>query len=129
MSSCVAVRFCFRFAFMEFKNADEAMYALNAMNGHPFDARHTFLINRFTDIERYTEMDEAFVEPEPEQYQPKVFVLPHRESLRLMRHHFLSGASAGVARRPPRPRSICYISTRGCHNTLAWQALSIRGCI
>ncbi|KAL5495196.1 PRT1 [Sanghuangporus weigelae] len=59
------------FVFMEFKNADDAMYALNAMNGHPFDARHTFLINRFTDIEKYVEMDETFAEPEPEQYQPK----------------------------------------------------------
>lgn len=57
---------------MEFKNADDAMYALNVMNGHPFDAKHTFLINRFTDIERYAEMDETFIEPEPERYQPRV---------------------------------------------------------
>ena len=42
------------------------------MNGHPFDARHTFQINRFTDIERYAELDETYVEPEREEYHTKV---------------------------------------------------------
>lgn len=48
------------------------MFALNAMHGHPFDARHTFLVNRFTDIERYANLDETYAEPEPEEYKPKV---------------------------------------------------------
>lgn len=61
-----------RFVFMEFKSADDAMYALNVMNGHPFDAKHTFLVNRFSDVERFAELDETFVEPEPEEYQSKV---------------------------------------------------------
>ena len=43
-----------------------------AMHGHPFDAKHTFHITRFTDVERYIGMDEAWVEPEPEAYKPKV---------------------------------------------------------
>ncbi|KAH8120396.1 translation initiation factor eIF-3b [Phellopilus nigrolimitatus] len=59
------------FVFMEFKTPDDAIYALNAMHGHPFDAKHTFLINRFSDVERYIELDETYVEPEPETYQPK----------------------------------------------------------
>ena len=42
------------------------------MNGHPFDAKHTFYINRFTEFERYLNMDETYEEPEPEEYQPKV---------------------------------------------------------
>lgn len=42
------------------------------MDGYPFDAKHTFRVNRFTDIERYAEMDETYVEPEPEEYKPKV---------------------------------------------------------
>ncbi|EJF62267.1 translation initiation factor eIF-3b [Dichomitus squalens] len=59
------------YIFMEFKNPDDASRALAAMNGHPFDARHTFLINRFTDFERYLNLDETYVEPPPEEYKPK----------------------------------------------------------
>ena len=36
-----------RYAFIEFRNVDSAAYALNELNGHPFD---TNLVNRFTDI-------------------------------------------------------------------------------
>lgn len=57
---------------MEFKNADDASRALATMNGHPFDAKHIFMINRFTDFERYLNLDETYVEPEPEEYKPKV---------------------------------------------------------
>ena len=57
---------------MEFKNADDAAYAMAAMNGHPFDAKHTFFVNRFTDVERFADLDETWVEPEPEPYKPKV---------------------------------------------------------
>lgn len=42
------------------------------MNGHPFDAKHTFRINRFTDVERYASIDETYVEPAVEEYRPKV---------------------------------------------------------
>ena len=58
--------------FVEFKNADDAAYAMATMNGHPFDAKHTFYVNRFTDVEKYVNMDETWVEPEPEPYKPKV---------------------------------------------------------
>jgi translation initiation factor 3 subunit B len=42
------------------------------MNGHPFDAKHTFLVNRFTDIEKFAELDETYVEPQKEEYHAKV---------------------------------------------------------
>jgi hypothetical protein len=42
------------------------------MHGHPFDSKHTFLLNRFTDIEQYANMDETYVEPKTEDYHPKV---------------------------------------------------------
>lgn len=61
-----------RYIFVEFKNADDAAYAMAALNGHPFDAKHTFFVNRFTDIERFAELDETWVEPEPEPYKAKV---------------------------------------------------------
>jgi hypothetical protein len=44
------------------------------MNGHPFDTKHTFRINRFTDIERYASIDETYVEPTVEEYRPKVWL-------------------------------------------------------
>ena len=57
---------------MEFKNGDDAARALSTMNGHPFDTKHTFLINRFTDFERYLNLDETYAEPPPEEYKSKV---------------------------------------------------------
>ena len=61
-----------RYAFIEFRNSDTATHALNEMNGHPFDAKHTFFVNRFTDIDKFADMDETYVEPEREEYQAKV---------------------------------------------------------
>jgi translation initiation factor 3 subunit B len=62
--------------FVEFRNADDAMFALQAMNNFPFDTKHTFKINKFTDIESFADMDETYEEPEPEEYQPRVICLP-----------------------------------------------------
>jgi translation initiation factor 3 subunit B len=58
--------------FATFKNAEDAAYAQAAMHGYPFDAKHTFFVNRFMDIERYANLNETWVEPEPEPYKPKV---------------------------------------------------------
>lgn len=57
---------------MDVGSADSANLAVNVMNGHPFDARHTFYVNKFMDIEQFTNMDEAYVEPKLEEYRPKV---------------------------------------------------------
>ncbi|KAI6132740.1 translation initiation factor eIF-3b [Pisolithus croceorrhizus] len=59
------------FIFMDLGNADAATHAANAMNGHPFDARHTFYVNKFSDIEQFANMDETYVEPKVEEYRPK----------------------------------------------------------
>ncbi|KAF7967182.1 hypothetical protein HWV62_35608 [Athelia sp. TMB] len=59
------------YIFIEFRGVDEASFALAALDGHPFDARHTFKINRFSDIEKYTNMDETYVEPKAEEYKPR----------------------------------------------------------
>ncbi|KAI0313548.1 translation initiation factor eIF-3b [Amylostereum chailletii] len=59
------------YIFIEFRTADDATFAMNAMNGHPFDAKHTFHINRFTDIEKFANLDETYVEPEREDYTSK----------------------------------------------------------
>jgi translation initiation factor 3 subunit B len=65
-------RLSFRYLFIEFRSADEAAFALTAMDGFPFDARHTFKVNHFTDIERYAQLDETYIEPKAEDYQPRV---------------------------------------------------------
>lgn len=58
--------------FVEFRTYEEAEHALASMHNHPFDARHTFKVNHFTDIERYEDLDETYVEPELEEYTPRV---------------------------------------------------------
>ncbi|KAJ3570248.1 hypothetical protein NP233_g4527 [Leucocoprinus birnbaumii] len=59
------------FLFMELRTVDEANLALGALQNHPFDAKHTFKLNRFTDIEKYANLDETYVEPEAEEFVPK----------------------------------------------------------
>jgi hypothetical protein len=61
-----------RYLFMEFKTREDAEYAINAMNNVPFDSKHTFRLNHFLDVEKYTEMDPTYVEPESEVYKPGV---------------------------------------------------------
>lgn len=60
--------------FVDFKNVDDANLALAVIHGHPFDAKHTFKVNRFSDIEKYAELDETYVEPELEEYTPRVWL-------------------------------------------------------
>ncbi|TEB39274.1 translation initiation factor eIF-3b [Coprinellus micaceus] len=59
------------FVFIEFRNVDDAVLAVSALHGHPFDAKHTFKVNHFTDVERFAELDETYAEPEEEEYVPK----------------------------------------------------------
>lgn len=61
-----------RYIFMEFKTREDADYAINAMNNVPFDSKHTFRLNHFLDVEKYTEMDPTYVEPRSEVYKPSV---------------------------------------------------------
>jgi translation initiation factor 3 subunit B len=60
------------YLFVDAGSADAATFAINVMHGHPFDSKHTFLVNRFTDIEQYANMDETYVEPKIEEFHPKV---------------------------------------------------------
>jgi hypothetical protein len=61
----------YSFIFIEFHSVDEANLALASLHNHPFDAKHIFKLNRFTDIEKYAGLDEAYVEPEAEEFTPK----------------------------------------------------------
>ncbi|TFK30543.1 translation initiation factor eIF-3b, partial [Coprinopsis marcescibilis] len=59
------------YAFVELRNVDEANAAIAAMDNHPFDSKHTFRVNKFTDVERFANLDEEYVEPEEEEYVPR----------------------------------------------------------
>ncbi|KIM25506.1 hypothetical protein M408DRAFT_331075 [Serendipita vermifera MAFF 305830] len=59
------------FAFIEFNTAEEADRARHTMDKHPFDAKHRFSVNTLTEIDSYIDMDEKFVEPEPEEFKTK----------------------------------------------------------
>lgn len=61
-----------RYLFMEFKTREDAEYAINALNDVPFDSKHTFRLNHFLDVEKYTEMDPTYAEPKSEVYKPGV---------------------------------------------------------
>jgi hypothetical protein len=43
-----------------------------ALQGFPFDKQHSLLLNRFTDIEKFANLEETYVEPEIEPFKPKV---------------------------------------------------------
>lgn len=60
------------YAFIELRSADDANLAIATMNEHPFDSKHRFKVNRFTDIEQFANIDETYVEPEAEIYVPRV---------------------------------------------------------
>ena len=68
----------FSYIFVDFRNTEDANSALALLNNHPFDAKHTFKLNRFTDIEAFANLDEAYVAPEEEEYVPKVSFLTNQ---------------------------------------------------
>ncbi|KZV94100.1 translation initiation factor eIF-3b [Exidia glandulosa HHB12029] len=59
------------YLFIEFPSDDEATLAIAHMDHFAFDPKHTFRVNRFTDIEKYANMDAAFAPPEPEPFKPR----------------------------------------------------------
>jgi translation initiation factor 3 subunit B len=42
------------------------------LQGFPFDKKHSLLINKFTDIERYANLQDTYVEPEIEPFAVQV---------------------------------------------------------
>lgn len=60
------------FVFIEFPNSEIAALAVALMHGVPFGAKHQLKVNYFDDIEKYASLDTAYVEPELEEFQPKV---------------------------------------------------------
>ena len=59
---------------IESRNDEATAYAFNELNEHPFDVKHTFLVNRnsFTDIDNFADLCETSGEPPREEYHTKV---------------------------------------------------------
>ncbi|KAG6827272.1 hypothetical protein H0H93_015730 [Arthromyces matolae] len=62
------------YAFVDFRTVDDANLALASLHNHPFDSKHTFKLNRFTDVEDFGNLDESYVEPEYEEFKAKVCI-------------------------------------------------------
>ncbi|KAG9017120.1 Translation initiation factor 3 subunit b [Tulasnella sp. 427] len=59
------------YIFIEFATPEDANNAIALMNGFPFDSKHTFYLNHFTDIESFSNLNEQYVEPKIEEYTEK----------------------------------------------------------
>jgi len=63
-----------RFAFVEYSSPAEAAAAIRQLHGTPLDKKHTLLINKFTDIDRYGRegrVDEEYTPPVIEPFEEK----------------------------------------------------------
>lgn len=56
------------FCFVEYKNPANAEEAVKLFNNHRLDKTHTFLVNLFTDFNKYSNIPEVWTPPEPQQY-------------------------------------------------------------
>ncbi|KAG0223885.1 Translation initiation factor 3 subunit b [Actinomortierella wolfii] len=52
------------YMFIEFETAEQASNAVKLIDGYKMDRSHTLAVNRFTDVEKYTNVEEEFVPPE-----------------------------------------------------------------
>ena len=58
----------FSYVFIEYATPEQAAAAIKSKNGHALDKSHKLRVNRFTDIEKYANLSEHYVEPEIEPY-------------------------------------------------------------
>ncbi|CAG8453165.1 798_t:CDS:2 [Diversispora eburnea] len=59
------------YLFLEFETADQAIMAIKQYDGYPMDKTHYLAVNRFTDIEKYSQIEEEYKEPEEENFVEK----------------------------------------------------------
>lgn len=63
-----------RFAFVEYSSPAEAAAAVRNLHGTPLDKKHTLLVNKLTDVDRYGRegrVDEKYIPPEIEPFKEK----------------------------------------------------------
>lgn len=95
------------FMFVSLHNPTEAQVFQRALDGYAFDKRHTLSVVPFTEVESYANLDDNYVEPEQDEWAPRVSSAPNSASrvAREADHRYSSaGALPCMARRPRRPR-------------------------
>lgn len=60
-----------RYVFIEYDTPEQAAAAIKTKEGYALDKSHKLRVNRFTDVEKYTNMSDTYVEPEVEPYAKK----------------------------------------------------------
>ncbi|CAE7318250.1 eif3b [Symbiodinium sp. KB8] len=87
------------FAFVEYKDMQEAEKALKATDGMKFDAKHTLVVNRYEDLNRFDQLSEELEDPIKAPWQPRPDLWSwikdpaHRDQFLL---RFSEGAGANV---------------------------------
>ncbi|KAI8641473.1 eukaryotic translation initiation factor eIF2A-domain-containing protein [Parasitella parasitica] len=59
------------YLFIDFESPESAHAAVKKLDGHKLSKNVTLSVNKFTDVEKYNDMNEEYVEPQIEQYAPK----------------------------------------------------------
>ncbi len=59
------------YCFLEYKNSTNAEEAVKMFNGHRLDRNHTFLVNMFTDFQKYSNIPDEWEPPTPQPYEPQ----------------------------------------------------------
>ncbi|KAI8981006.1 eukaryotic translation initiation factor eIF2A-domain-containing protein [Pilobolus umbonatus] len=59
------------YLFIDFESPESAHAAVKNLDGHKLSKTVTLSVNRFTDVEKYNDMQETYVEPEIKPYVPK----------------------------------------------------------
>ena len=58
--------------FIEYDTPEQAAMAIKTKDGHALDRTHKLRVNRFTDVEKYANASDTYVEPEIDPYVQKV---------------------------------------------------------
>ena len=66
------LKYLFSFAFVEVKSLADVEKAILKTNNYKLDKSHTLLVNRWSDLERLQKVEEEYVPPEIDDFQPKV---------------------------------------------------------
>jgi len=56
------------YIFLEFSSPENAEKAVSVMNNYKLDKQHTFLVNLFSDFDKYESISEEWEEPKPQEY-------------------------------------------------------------
>ncbi|KAI9472227.1 MAG: eukaryotic translation initiation factor eIF2A-domain-containing protein [Benjaminiella poitrasii] len=59
------------YLFIDFQSPESAHTAVKNLDGHKLSKTVTLSVNKFTDVEKYSDMNEEYVEPQIEPYIPK----------------------------------------------------------